>query len=120
MKIDALETATLALETLDDAHLETVNGGLSSAANLFMQHESGGSSTAGHLHSVGRGDGTRGNQSSAFGAFQMIQSTRKQYMGADYQSTDFNKLYAAATHYVSDRYGGWNGAQSFWKKHHWY
>ncbi len=50
----------------------------------------------------------------------MIQSTRKQYMGADYQSTDFNKLYAAATHYVSDRYGGWNGAQSFWKKHHWY
>ncbi len=118
MTIDALET--LALETLDDAQLETANGGLSSAANFIMQHESGGSSTAGHLHSVGRGDGTRGNQSSAFGAFQMIQSTRKQYMGKDYQSTDFNKQYAAATHYVTDRYGGWNGAQSFWKKHHWY
>jgi hypothetical protein len=95
-------------------------GGISAAANWIMMHESGGSTTAGHLHAQGRGDGTPGNHSSAFGAFQMIESTRKHYMGADYQSTDFGKQYAAATHYVTDRYGSWGGAQSFWKAHHWY
>lgn len=109
-----------AIESLSTTDLEQVSGALGSAANFIMMHESGGSATAGHLHSVGRGDGTRGNQSSAFGAFQMIQSTRKQYMGKDYQSTDFDKQYAAASHYVRDRYGSWDGAQSFWKKHHWY
>ena len=111
---------TSSFEELGSDDLLRANGGLSAAAQFIMQHESGGSTTAGHLHSTGRGDGTRGNQSSAFGAFQMIQSTRKHYMGADYQSTDFNKQYAAATHYVNDRYGGWNGAEAFWKKHRWY
>jgi len=101
-------------------HLVTVHGGIPSAATWIMQHESGGSPTAGHLHSMGRGDGTPGNQSSAFGAFQMIESTRKHYMGADYQSTDFSKQYAAATRYVTDRYGSWDAAQTFWKAHHWY
>ncbi|HEY4178296.1 MAG TPA: hypothetical protein VGM90_15720 [Kofleriaceae bacterium] len=108
------------LTALSAADLETTHGGLSSAAQFIMMHESGGSTTAGHLHSVGRGDGTRGNQSSAFGAFQMIQSTRRQYMGANYQSTDFNTQYRAATHYVQDRYGSWEGAQRFWQRHHWY
>jgi hypothetical protein len=107
-------------DTLTADQLVTAHGGMSAAANWIMQHESGGSATAGHLYSQGRGDGTRGNHSSAFGAFQMIQATRKQYMGKDYQSTDFNKQYAAATHYVNDRYGGWNGAQKFWKAHRWY
>lgn len=107
-------------ETLADDELLTAQGGISSAARFIMQHESGGSVTAGHLHKQGRGDGTRGNHSSAFGAFQMIEATRKHYMGKNYQSTDFNTQYQAATHYVNDRYGGWNGAQSFWKKHHWY
>lgn len=113
MKIDTLDT-------LMADQLVLANGGISAAATWIMQHESGGSTTAGHLHSVGRGDGTPGNQSSAFGAFQMIEATRKRYMGADYQSTSFAKQYSAATHYVTDRYGSWEGAQSFWKAHHWY
>ena len=95
-------------------------GGIGASATWIMQHESGGSTTAGHLHKMGRGDGTPGNQSSAFGAFQMIEATRKRYMGADYQSTDFSKQYSAATHYVTDRYGGWDQAKSFWQAHHWY
>ncbi len=107
-------------DTIASDQLVRANGGISSSASWIMQHESGGSTTAGHLHSAGRGDGTPGNQSSAFGAFQMIQSTRRQYMGADYQSTSFAKQYAAASHYVSDRYGSWDGAKSFWQKHHWY
>lgn len=108
------------LDTLTADQLILPHGGISAAASWVMQHESGGSTTAGHLHSMGRGDGTPGNQSSAFGAFQMIEATRKHYMGADYQSTDFAKQYSAATHYVNDRYGSWQGAQSFWKAHHWY
>jgi hypothetical protein len=115
-----MKTDTLA--TLTSDQLLTANGGIAmpAAAQWVMQHESGGSATAGHLHSQGRGDGTPGNQSSAFGAFQMIQSTRKAYMGKDYQSTDINKQYAAATKYVDQRYGGWNQAKSFWQGHHWY
>ncbi|CAN5414920.1 hypothetical protein BH11MYX1_BH11MYX1_58210 [soil metagenome] len=115
-----MKTSVLEIETLTDAQLGTAHGGLSAAANFIMQHESGGDTTAGHLYKQGRGDGTRGNQSSAFGAFQMTQATRKHYMGKDYQSTNFNTQYSAATHYVTDRYGGWSGAESFWKKHHWY
>jgi len=107
-------------DTLDADQLLTANGGIPAAATWVMQHESGGSTTAGHLYSQGSGNGTPGNHSSAFGAFQMIQSTRKQYMGADYQSTNFAKQYAGATKYVNSRYGGWNGAESFWKSHHWY
>jgi len=107
-------------ETLTDDQLDRAQGGLTAAQNFIMQHESGGSTTAGHLHSQGRGDGTRGNQSSAFGAFQLTQANRRHYMGADYQSTDFGKQFAAANHYVHDRYGSWERAQSFWKAHRWY
>lgn len=113
---DSLSTfAVLRTDQLLLAH-----GGIPASATWIMQHESGGSTTAGHLHSVGRGDGTPGNHSSAFGAFQMIEATRKRYMGADYQSTDFSKQYAAASRYVADRYGGWDGAKRFWQAHHWY
>jgi len=110
------------LPTLDDDQLLTANGGISmpASAQWIMQHESGGSATAGHLYSQGRGDGTPGNQSSAFGAFQMTQATRKQYMGADYQSTDINKQYSAASKYVNQRYGGWDQAKTFWQSHRWY
>ena len=85
-----------------------------------MMHESGGSATAGHLHKQGRGDGTRGNHSSAFGAFQMIEAQRKHYMGGDYQSTDFDKQYAAASHYVRDRYGSVGRRRFVLERHHWY
>jgi hypothetical protein len=111
---------TNTFETLASDQLILPSGGISAAASWVMQHESGGSTTAGHLHAQGRGDGTPGNHSSAFGAFQMIEATRKRYMGADYQSTSFSKQFSAATHYVNDRYGSWDGAQSFWKAHHWY
>jgi hypothetical protein len=107
-------------ETLTADQLVIASGGIPAAASWIMQHESGGSPTAGHLHAQGRGDGTSGNHSSAFGAFQMIEATRKQYMGADYQSTDFNKQYAAATRYVNARYGGWDAAKTFWQGHRWY
>lgn len=107
-------------ETLDTDQLAAIHGGISSAAHWIMMHESNGSTTAGHLHKQGRGDGTRGNHSSAFGAFQMIEAQRRHYMGHDYQSTDFNKQYAAASHYVHDRYGSWDNAKRFWQHHRWY
>jgi hypothetical protein len=110
------ELSTLTTDDLLRSH----GGAIPAAAQWVMQHESGGSATAGHLHAQGRGDGTPGNHSSAFGAFQMIESTRKQYMGKDYQSTDFNTQYAAATKYVDQRYGGWNQAKTFWQAHRWY
>ena len=113
-------TTTDTFETLSADQLLRPHGGISEAARWVMMHESGGSTTSGHLHKQGRGDGTPGNHSSAFGAFQMIEATRKQYMGADYQSTDFNKQYAGATKYVNSRYGGWDGAKRFWQSHHWY
>ena len=110
----------MSFEPLDTEELAAVQGGINSAAQWIMQRESGGSATAGHLHKQGRGDGTRGNHSSAYGAFQMIEATRKHYMGANYQSSDFNAQYAAASHYVADRYGSWSNAKSFWQRHHWY
>jgi hypothetical protein len=108
------------LQTLDSDQLLSANGGMSASARFIMMHESAGSTTAGHLHKQGRGDGTRGNHSSAFGAFQMIEAQRKHYMGANYQSTDFGTQYAAASHYVHDRYGSWDNAASFWRRHRWY
>jgi hypothetical protein len=114
------DTTTETFDLLTADQLARPYGGIPAAAQWIMMHESGGSTTAGHLHAQGRGDGTPGNHSSAFGAFQMIEAQRKRYMGADYQSTDFNKQYAAATHYVDDRYGSWDAAKSFWQAHHWY
>lgn len=40
------------------------SGVISSAAHWIMMHASGGSTTAGHLHAQGSGDGTPGNHSS--------------------------------------------------------
>ena len=116
---------TTTLSTLTDAQLLSANGGITqsqipSSAHWVMMHESGGRTNAGHLHKAGRGDGTPGNHSSAFGAFQMIEAQRKHYMGANYQSTDFGAQYSAASHYVRDRYGSWDNAKAFWQSHHWY
>ena len=109
-------------DTLDEEQLLSAHGGLAMDPNArwIMQHESGGDPHAGHLYAQGRGDGTRGNHSSAYGAFQMINSTRKHYMGASYQSGDLGTQYAAASHYVRDRYGSWAGAKRFWQAHRWY
>jgi len=107
-------------DVLSSEDLVKASGGMGASAHWIMMHESGGSPTAGHLHKQGRGDGTPGNHSSAYGAFQMTEATRKQYMGRNYQSSDLNTQYAAASHYVQDRYGSWDGAKSFWQRHHWY
>lgn len=109
-------------DTLDDEQLLSTHGGLAMDPNAhwIMMHESAGNPHAGHLYAQGRGDGTRGNHSSAYGAFQMISATRKHYMGHNYQSGDLGAQYAAASHYVHDRYGSWANAKRFWVAHRWY
>ena len=98
------------MKTLDLDQLESVSGGVNmpSSAQWIMQHESGGNPHAQNAHST------------AFGAFQMLKATRKQYMGANWQSTDLGAQYAGASGYVRDRYGSWDNAKSFWQRHHWY
>ncbi|HEX5061441.1 MAG TPA: transglycosylase SLT domain-containing protein [Kofleriaceae bacterium] len=97
-------------KTLDSEQLLDINGGLDmpASARWIMQHESSGNPRAQNAHST------------AFGAFQMLKATRKQYMGADWQSTDLAKQYAGASKYVNQRYGGWDNAKAFWQRHHWY
>ena len=97
-------------KTLESEELLDVSGGLNmpSSARWIMQHESGGNPNAKNPHST------------AFGAFQMLKATRKQYMGADWQSHDLSKQYAGASKYVQQRYGSWDNAKSFWQRHHWY
>ncbi|HSN26118.1 MAG TPA: hypothetical protein VLT45_07525 [Kofleriaceae bacterium] len=109
-------------DALDDDDLLSAHGGLAMdpSARWIMMHESAGNPHAGHLYAQGRGDGTRGNHSSAFGAFQMINAQRRHYMGANYQSTDLGAQYSAASHYVHDRYGSWANAKRFWVAHRWY
>lgn len=97
-----------AIEVLSDDQLTTAQGGMPASAQWIMQHESGGNTHA------------KNPTSSAYGAFQMLKATRKQYMGADWQSSDLGKQYAGATHYVDARYGGWDQAKVFWQRHHWY
>jgi hypothetical protein len=97
--------------SLDD--LGRVQGGFSASdmpadARWIMQHESGGNPRA------------QNPTSTAYGAFQMLKATRKQYMGADWQSSDLGAQYHGASKYVNQRYGGWSGAKRFWQSHHWY
>ena len=97
-------------EALSIEELGRVSGGFAmpAAARWIMQRESNGRTTAKNPHS------------SAFGAFQMIKANRKRYMGANFASTDLGAQYAAASHYVRDRYGSWDRAKAFWQRHHWY
>jgi transglycosylase-like protein with SLT domain len=99
---------TLSSETLIDVSGGFSKGDMPASAQWIMQHESGGNTHA------------QNPTSTAFGAFQMLKATRKQYMGANWQSTDLGQQYAGASKYVNQRYGGWNQAESFWKGHHWY
>ncbi|MEO8699576.1 MAG: transglycosylase SLT domain-containing protein [Kofleriaceae bacterium] len=100
---------TDAFETIDSESLVRASGGsMPASARWIMQHESGGNSHAQNPHST------------AYGAFQMLRATRKQYMGANWQSSDLNQQYAGASGYVHDRYGTWDNAKAFWQKHHWY
>lgn len=95
-------------QSIDVQQLAGVNGGMDANARWIMMRESGGNPNA------------KNPTSTAFGAFQMLRATRKQYMGADWQSHDLNKQYAGASRYVRDRYGSWANAKSFWQSHHWY
>ncbi len=95
-------------ETIDPETLRRASGGMGASARWIMQHESGGNPRAQNPHST------------AFGAFQMLKATRKQYMGSNWQSTNLGDQYNAASHYVRDRYGGWDQAKRFWQRHHWY
>ena len=99
---------TNTFETIASDELSTASGGMPASANWIMQHESGGNTHAKNPHST------------AYGAFQMLKATRKEYMGANWQSSDLGAQYSAASHYVGQRYGGWDNAKSFWQKHHWY
>lgn len=101
------EVATF--EMIDPQRLAAPTGAAMNAdARWVMMRESGGDPHAKNPHS------------SAFGAFQMTIATRRHYMGRDYASTSLDKQYAAATQYVTERYGSWHGARAFWQKHHWY
>jgi len=100
-------------ESLSIEALDHVTGGFSAAAlpasaRWIMQHESSGNPRA------------QNPKSTAYGAFQMLAATRKQYMGSHWQSSDLHEQYLAATKYVNQRYGGWDKAQAFWKTHNWY
>src|SRR5262245_32220159 len=96
------------LKAIDPHTLSNVNGGMEAAARWIMQRESNGNPHAKNPHS------------SAFGAFQMLRGTRKQYMGANWNSHDINAQYAGASKYVHSRYGSWTRAKAFWQRHHWY
>jgi len=97
-------------ETATTEELARVQGSVAmpASARWIMQRESGGNPHAQNRHS------------SAFGAFQMIRANRKHYMGANWQSHDLGAQFRAASRYVHDRYGSWDGAKRFWQRHHWY
>jgi len=98
------------MKTIETAELAAVAGGFSMPADArwIMQHESGGNPHAQNAHST------------AYGAFQMLKATRKEYMGANWQSGDLAAQYAGASRYVQQRYGSWAHAKQFWQAHHWY
>ncbi|MBV8755726.1 MAG: transglycosylase SLT domain-containing protein [Deltaproteobacteria bacterium] len=98
------------MKTIDENALESVSGGVQmpASARWIMQHESGGNPHAQNPHST------------AYGAFQMLKATRKEYMGANWRSGDLGQQYAGASRYVHARYGSWDNAKAFWQRHHWY
>lgn len=75
------------------------SGDASSAKAFIVNHESGGSYTA-----------TNGRY---YGAYQLDVS----YLGGDLSPENQDRV---AENYVNNRYGGWEGAMSFWQSHGWY
>lgn len=57
--------------------------------------------------------------STAFGLFQFLGSTAKNY-GLPYGTTDPYAQSVAGLKYIRDRYGNPDAAWSFWQKHRWY
>lgn len=81
------------------AQASTWSGDASSAKAWIINHESGGSYTA-----------TNGRY---YGAYQLDVS----YLGGDLSPENQDRV---AEQYVNNRYGGWDGAMSFWQSHGWY
>lgn len=82
--------------------------GLSPAEQFIIMKESGGRTTA------------KNPKSTAFGLGQLLLANRKKYLGADYNTTDYNKQLQAFRAYVRDRYGTAERAVDFWKRNRWY
>ena len=74
-------------------------GDAASAKAFIIGKESGGSYTA-----------TNGRY---YGAYQLDSS----YLNGDYSAENQDRV---AEDYVNNRYGGWEGAASFWQSHGWY
>ena len=74
-------------------------GNSSSAKEWIAQRESGGSYSASNGQYVGR--------------YQLSSS----YLNGDYSEANQERV---ADQYVADRYGSWEGAQSFWQANGWY
>jgi len=78
------------------------------AARSIVMAESGGDPTAKNPHST------------AFGLGQLIVANRKALMGSNYASTDCGAQIAAFTKYTKGRYGSFDNALAFRKRHGWY
>lgn len=58
--------------------------------------------------------------STAFGIWQGLAATRKQYLGKDWETTDPYKQIDAGRRYIKDRYGNAANAKAFWVRQGWY
>lgn len=103
------------LEIIPADRLTTPSGGAQCdlsgappAARAIIMAESGGDPTAKNPHST------------AFGLGQLIIANRKAIMGSNYASTDCGAQYAAFEKYTMGRYGSFEKALAFRKKHGWY
>ncbi len=72
---------------------------------------------------VSRESGWRVNatnrSSGAYGLPQALPGSKMATAGADWRTNPITQLRWMQS-YVNGRYGGWNGAYSFWRSHHWY
>jgi hypothetical protein len=87
------------------------SGGVSSAEQWIISHESGGSTTADNPTST------------AFGLGQLLQSNRQAYgrqLGFDPNTTDYGQQLQMMRAYIADRYGTAQAAMAFWQSHGWY
>ena len=86
-----------------------VSGANKAAMNWIVSKESGWNHKA------------KNPRSTASGLPQFINSTSRQYLGgAPAKKYGVWKQLDGMRKYVKERYGGWLGAERFWKKHHYY
>lgn len=94
------------------SELSSVGGGwqqsLTPAERWLIEHEGGYNPSA------------KNPTSTAFGIWQGLESTRKRYLGTNWQTTDANLQLDAMRRYVSDRYGNAENAQRFHEQNGFY